>query len=95
MYIRFCCLFFYSSNKTFSFTFTSSNIVISKNRTSIKRRKKIKSVTYASVAFSLTVSTRPLASFSALFLFDSFDASDFFSSTLSFTASTPFKKNVI
>jgi hypothetical protein len=48
--------------------------------------------TYASAAFSLTVSTIPLASFSALSLFDSFDNSDFFSSTLSFTASTPNEK---
>jgi len=45
--------------------------------------------TYASAAFSLTVSTIPLTSCSALSLFDSFDNSDFFSSTLSFTASIP------
>lgn len=46
-------------------------------------------VTYASAAFSLTVSTRLFASCSAALLFTSFDASDFFSSILSFTASTP------
>ncbi len=49
--------------------------------------------TYASVAFSLTVSTMPLASFSAPSLFASFDNSDFFSSNLSFAASRPTETN--
>jgi len=55
----------------------------------IETNKNGRIFTYAPAAFSLTVSTRLLASFSALCLLASFDASDFFSSTLSFTASIP------
>jgi len=54
----------------------------------INRKNEFKKETHASAAFSLTVSTRLFASCSALFLFASFDKSDFVSSNLSFTAST-------